>query len=88
MFCKASIVADGGVFSPRMGRSVYLLIGRPLGVSRAGSLAGGVGELDLAGLFSGDLLSFSATVGVRGTRSGDFSGDLPCRKKLKSLTFD
>lgn len=70
IFCKASIVAEGGVFSPRMafggGR-------RRLGVSLA--FAVGVTVPDRLGLFSGDRFSRSKLC-TRDSRSGDLSGDL------------
>ena len=78
MFCRASIVDEGGVFSPRMGLGGGL-VGRMLGVSFPKSLAPGVGVPDLVservGLLSGDRFSKS-NPGVRGSLSGDFSSDL------------
>ena len=57
MFCNASIVADGGVFSPRIAFGGGLVVGRRLGISLAKSFALGVGVPDRVGLFSGDLFS-------------------------------
>lgn len=69
-FCNASIVADGGVFSPKMafgGGRRRLGVSRPFGV--------GVAVPDRVGLLSGDRFSRSKLC-VRGNRSGDLSGDL------------
>ena len=79
MFCKASIVADVGVFSPRMAFGGGLVDGLRHGVSRSNSLALGVGVPERTGLRSGDLFSLS-NVGVRGILSGDRSGDFPPSK--------
>lgn len=57
MFCNANIVADGGVFSPRIAFGGGRVVGRRFGVSLAKSLALGVGVPDRVGLLSGDLLS-------------------------------
>ena len=70
IFCKASIVADGGVFSPRMafgGGRRRLGVSLPFGV--------GVAVPDRVGLLSGDRFSRSKLC-TRGSRSGDLSGDL------------
>lgn len=71
IFCNASIVADGGVFSPRMalggGR-------RRLGVSLAFGVGVGVAVPDRVGLLSGDMFSISK-LRARDTRSGNLSGD-------------
>ena len=77
IFCSASIVDEGGVFSPRIGLGGGL---RKLGVSFPKSLAPGVVVPDFVvsdrvGLLSGDLFSKSKP-GVRGNLCGDFSGDL------------
>lgn len=78
MFCRASIVDEGGVCSPRMGLGGGLA-GRMLGVSFPKSLAPGVGVPDFVServrLLSGDRFSKS-NPGVRGSLSGDLSGDL------------
>ena len=70
IFCNASIVADGGVFSPRIafggGR-------RRLGVSLPSGV--GVAVPERVGLLSGDVFSESK-LWVRSNRSGDLSGDL------------
>lgn len=69
MFCRASIVAEGGVFSPRMafgGGRRRLGVSLPFGV--------GVAVPDRVGLFSGDRLSRSKLC-VRDNLSGDLSGD-------------
>ena len=70
IFCNASIVADGGVFSPRIafggGR-------RRLGVSLPRGV--GVAVPERVGLLSGDVFSKSKLC-VRSNRSGDLSGDL------------
>ncbi len=57
ILCNANIVADGGVFSPRIAFGGGLVVGRRFGVSLAKSLALEVGVPDRVGLFSGDLLS-------------------------------
>ena len=57
MFCNAIIVADGGVFSPRIAFGAGLVVGRRFGVSLAKSFALGVGVPERVGLLSGDLLS-------------------------------
>ena len=60
VFCNASMVADGGVFSARMALGGGLVAARRFGISLLESLAlgvGGVGVLDLVGLLSGDLIS-------------------------------
>lgn len=70
IFCNASIVADGGVFSPRMalgGGRRRLDVSLPFGV--------GVAVPDRVGLLSRDRLSRSKLC-ARGNRSGDLSGDL------------
>lgn len=70
IFCKASIVAEGGVFSPRMafgGGRRRLGVSLPFGV--------GVAVPDRVGLLSGDRFSRSKLC-TRGSRSGDLSGDL------------
>lgn len=70
MFCNASIVADGGVFSPSMafgGGRRRLGVSLPFGV--------GVAVPDRVGLLSGDVLSISKLC-VRDKRSGNLSGDL------------
>ena len=71
IFCNASIVADGGVFSPRMafggGR-------RRLGVSLPFGVGLGVAVPDRVGLLSGDMLSISKLC-ARDNRSGNLSGD-------------
>ena len=70
MFCNASIVADGGVFSPKMalgGGRRRLGVSLPFGV--------GVAVPDRVGLLSGDMFSISKLC-VRDKRSGNLSGDL------------
>lgn len=64
MFCKASIVEDVGVFSPRI-------------AFKGGRLVPGVGvpAAERVGLLSGDLFS-NSNPGVRGNLSGDLPGDL------------
>ena len=57
MFCSASIVADGGVFSPKIALGPDLALGRRLGMSRPKSLLVGVGVLERVGLFSGNRFS-------------------------------
>ena len=57
IFCNANIVADGGVFSPKIAFGGGLVVGRRLGVSLAKSFALGVGVPDRVGLLSGDLFS-------------------------------
>lgn len=74
MFCNANIVADGGVFSPKIAFGGGLVVGLRFGVSLAKSLALEVGVPDRVGLLSGDLLSYSKA-GVRIFLSGDRSGD-------------
>lgn len=73
VFCKASIVAEGGVFSPNMAFGGGLVVGRRPGASRLRSRPFGVGVPDLVGLRSGDLFSLS-NVEVRDNRSGDPKG--------------
>jgi hypothetical protein len=77
IFCRASIVDEGGVFSPKIGLGGGLA-GRMLDVSFPESLAPEVGVPDLVservGLLSGERFSKSKP-GVRGNLSGDFSGD-------------
>ena len=70
MFCNASIVADGGVFSPKMAFGGGL---RRLGVSLP--LGVGVAVPERVGLLSGETFSKSKLC-ARGSRSGDRSGDL------------
>ena len=70
MFCNASMVAEGGVFSPRMafgGGRRRLGVSLPLGV--------GVAVPDRVGLLSGDMFSKSKLCALD-NRSGDLSGDL------------
>ena len=70
IFCKASIVAEGGVFSPRIafgGGLEFLKLSCRLGV--------GVAVPDRVPPFSGDRASRS-DAGVRSSLSGDLSGDL------------
>lgn len=95
--CRASIVADGGVFSPRIAFGPERVVGRSDGVSLKKSLVDGVGVPTRVGEFSGELIrSFSrlkagGVPGIRPAgRSGERSGDLvfdPSRKLLRSLTF-
>lgn len=56
VFCSASIVVEGGVFSPKIALGGGLEVGRKLGVLLAKSFALGVGVPVLVGLFSGDLI--------------------------------
>ena len=71
IFCNASMVADGGVFSPRIalggGR-------RRLGVSLPFGVGVGVAVPDRVGLLSGDVFSISKLC-ARDNRSGNLSGD-------------
>ena len=67
------MVADGGVFSPRIAFSGGLDCLK-LDVSPRESLPLGVGVFDRSDIFRGDPFSFSKPA-VRGARSGDFSGD-------------
>lgn len=70
IFCNASIVADGGVFSPRMalgGGRRRFGVSLPFGV--------GVAVPDRVGLLSGDVFPVSKLC-ARGNRSGNLSGDL------------
>lgn len=72
LFCNASIVAEGGVFSPKMafgGGRRRLEVSVPFGA--------GVGVFvpERVGLLSGDWFSRSKLC-VRSNRSGDLSGDL------------
>lgn len=75
--CRASTVADGGVFSPNMAFGGGRVEGRKVGVSFVISRPAGVGVL--VGLFSGELKKASLSrVGVPerpSGRSGDLSGD-------------
>lgn len=75
IFCSANMVADGGVFSPRIAFGPVLTLGRKLGMSRSKSLLVEVGVLERVGLFSGDRFSYSRN-GIRPNRSGERSGDL------------
>lgn len=73
IFCNASMVDDGGVFSPKMGFNGGR-VDRKVGVSRPPSrLLGGVP--DLVGLLSGDRFMESSP-SIRGRRSGERSWDL------------
>ena len=72
IFCRASIVAEVGAFSPKMALSGGLE-GR-LDVSFGVSRPEGVGVLDRPDHLSGDRFSIS-NPGVRGALSGDFSGE-------------
>ena len=72
-FCNASIVADGGVFSPSIALGGGLEVGRRVGVSLLRSFPAGVGVSDLVGLLAGDLFSPS-NVDVRDSLSGDPKG--------------
>ena len=74
MFCIASIVAEGGVFSPRIAFTGDRGVGLKIGVSLPKSLVLGVGVPERVGLRSGDLFSCSK-LGVRGTLSKDRSGE-------------
>ena len=73
VFCNASIVADGGVFSPRIARGGGREVGRRFGVSLLKSLLLGVGVSDLVGLLVGDGFPPS-NVDVRVSRSGEPRG--------------
>lgn len=53
--CRASMVADGGVFSPRMALGCCLVDGLRLGVSFSPSRGRGVGVVDRSGDLSGEL---------------------------------
>ena len=74
IFCNASIVDDGGVFSPKMGFSGGL-VGFKVGVSRSLPLPLDGDVPDLVGLFSGERFSKSSVKGLENL-SGDLSGDL------------
>lgn len=74
IFWSASIVEDGGVFSPRIALKGGL-VGLALDVSFPPPLPTGVGVPERVGLLSGDLFSMSEPK-PRKRRSGDFSGDL------------
>jgi hypothetical protein len=84
--CNASMVADGGVFSPRMGLGVERLI---LADSFIESRGVGVDDRLLDGVFSGELLyieSFSfLQTGVADLegRSGERSGVRFASRKLR-----
>ena len=71
IFCNASMVADGGVFSPRMafggGR-------RRLGVSLPFVVGVGVAVPGRVGLLSGEIFSISKLC-ARDNRSDSLSGD-------------
>lgn len=78
MFLRASIVEDGGVFSPRIGLGGGLVDRMLFSLPKSLPLGVGVPDLvasDLVGLLSGDRFSKSKP-GVRGSLSGDLSGDL------------
>ena len=77
ILCNASIVAEGGVFSPSMGRLRWLGVDLPVGV--------GVCDPSLVGLRSGDLLldsSYSDNFDAR----RPLSGDLLSNESLNPLT--
>ena len=85
VFCRASIIDDGGVFSPNIAFGGGLDVGRRTGVSLATSFALGVGVPVRVGLFSGDLFSKSKP-GVRGILSSERSKEeVPSRKLFRSL---
>ena len=69
------MVADVGLFSPRIALGGGLQVGRRLGVSLAKSLMLEVGVPERVGLLSGDLFSLS-NVDERDNLSGDFSTGL------------
>ena len=73
MVCRASSVAEGGVFSPSIAFNGGL-DSLELGVSFPESLPAGVGVLDRSEFLCGERFSMPKP-GVRGARSGDFSGD-------------
>jgi hypothetical protein len=73
--CRASIVADGGVFSPNIGLFRYVGVALPLGV--------GVSDPSLVGLLSAARASNSAILGVR----RPFSGDRLSSESLNPLTL-
>ena len=95
MFCNASIVADGGVFSPSNGRGGGRDEGRKLGVSLNGSREVRVGVEDRSiGVAISSLLSNLVKddrplteAGRSVVRSGDRSGDLLSKKFLRSFTL-
>ena len=72
--CRASIVADGGVFSPSIGRGGGRVVGLSVGVSFNGSRVAGVGVDDLS---NGDEMSSRLSCrlkeleGLSGERSGN-----------------
>ena len=78
--CSASIVAEGGVFSPKIDRCVVCLVGgRNDGVSFIGSRSAGVGVVGLS--VKGDRFSLLfmrlgvVKVPLEVGRSGERSGD-------------
>jgi hypothetical protein len=78
IFWRASIVAEGGVFSPRMG--LFKWLGVPLAVGV------GVSDPDGVGVFSGDLFRYSSYSDSLDVRS-PFSGDLLSSESLRPLTL-
>ena len=72
MFCRASMVEDVGVFSPRIAFS-------------GGRFTLGVGVPERVGLLSGDLVSKS-NIGVRGSRSGELPGVRPLSREPSAST--
>jgi hypothetical protein len=78
IFWRASIVAEGGVFSPRIG--LFKWLGVPLAVGV------GVSDPDWVGVFSGDLFRYSSYSDSLDVRS-PFSGDLLSSESLRPLTL-
>lgn len=72
--CNASMVEDGGVFSPSMGRGAFLVVGRSAGVSLRRSLPAGVGVMLLSVSFILSL-PYSTKLLLDAGRSGDRSGE-------------
>lgn len=74
---RASMVAEGGVFSPSSGRGGGRAVGRSVGVSFKGSRDAGVGVTDRSKGDISSILSFrakdpkSVEAGLSGDRSGE-----------------
>jgi hypothetical protein len=84
VFCKASIVAEGGVFSPRMALKGGLDAGLRLGASLTISFELPFGCPALVGLLSGTLFSES-NAGIRASLSGERSPEeSPSKNKVRS----
>ncbi len=91
MFCSASMVAEGGVFSPNNGLGPGRDEGLRLGVSLNGSRGAMVGVDERStGVVISSLLSIRLKDEMPPTeagRSGDRSGDLLSRKFRRSFTL-